>query len=280
MNAVQAQESSADPRLLAGYPKVRNVAPTNATSVYSANKAGTVHWAVSTTTDGSIGEEELITPTEGNATALLNGALPITASNTETTAPLTNLTPDGNYYLTAVMVDARDRHSPVKVISFTTPDNTTPAFNTGYPVVSQNDYATIFVKDEDGNSVSFTVKVETRSLSELSTAVAKKEYDAVLYPFKSESTSPITFLKSITSSNPTGFDTTQAEKALSAAESAAGREDMAENIRQAEQAVVDSFSVYPMLSETSYYASAKGVSGIQFHAGSGRVSFVAATRED
>ena len=140
MNAVQAQESSADPRLLAGYPKAKNVAPTSATAVFSANKAGTVYWAVSTTTDGSIGEDELISPTEGNTKALRSGSTPITASNTETTAALTGLTPDGNYYLSAVMVDARDRHSPVKVTSFTTPDNTVPAFNTGYPVVSQNDY--------------------------------------------------------------------------------------------------------------------------------------------
>ena len=140
MNAAQAQESSADPRLLAGYPKARNVAPTGATAVFSTNKGGTVYWAVSTTTDGSVGEDELITPTEGNTAAVLSGSTPIAASNTETTAALASLTPDGNYYLSAVMVDARDRHSPVKVASFTTPDNTAPAFNAGYPAISQNDY--------------------------------------------------------------------------------------------------------------------------------------------
>ena len=149
MNAVQAQESSADPRLLAGYPKMKNVAPTSATALFSANKSGTVYWAVSTTTDGSIGEEELISPTEGNTAALRSGATAITASNTETSAGVTVLTPDGNYYVAAVMVDARDRHSPVKVAAFTTPDNTTPAFNTGYPVVSQNDYTT----GSDGKNV-------------------------------------------------------------------------------------------------------------------------------
>ena len=151
MNATQAQESSTDPRLLAGYPKLRNVAPTNATGVYSANKAGTVYWAVSATVDGSVAEEELITPTEGNAQGnvarLPYGNLAIAASDTEVTAAIANLTPDGNYYLSAVMTDARGRKSPVKVVSFVTPDNTTPAFNAGYPVVSQNEWE--YERNED-----------------------------------------------------------------------------------------------------------------------------------
>lgn len=151
MNATQAQESSTDPRLLAGYPKLRNVAPTNATGVYSANKAGTVYWAVSATVDGSVAEEELITPTEGNAQGnvarLPYGNLAIAASDTEVTAAIANLTPDGNYYLSAVMTDARGRKSPVKVVSFVTPDNTPPAFNAGYPVVSQNEWE--YERNED-----------------------------------------------------------------------------------------------------------------------------------
>lgn len=136
------------------------------------------------------------------------------------------------------------------------------------------------IKDDDGNAISFTIKVETASPEELNTAIAKKEYDAVLYPFKSSGASPITFLKDICNNNKTGFDTTEAEAALAAAESAADAASQTEAIRQAEQAIVDSFAVYPVLKETSYYACAKGVTGVQFHAGSGRVSFVAATRQD
>ncbi len=142
MNAVQAQESSSDPRLLAGYPKVTNVAPTSATAVFSTNKAGTVYWAVSATVDGSVAEDELITPTEGNTIVTVGGNTSIEASNKEVTEALKSLTPDSNYYISTVLVDARNRHSPVKVASFLTPDNTTPAFNTGFPVVMQNDYTT------------------------------------------------------------------------------------------------------------------------------------------
>ena len=136
------------------------------------------------------------------------------------------------------------------------------------------------IKDDDGNALHFTLKVETASLSELSSAVAKREYDAVLYPFRSSSTSPVTYLKDFCTNNKTGFDATAAEAALTEAEGAQDTAAQTDALRRAEQAIVDSFSVYPMLRETSYYASAKGVTGIQFHAGSGRVSFVAATRED
>ena len=140
MDTLQAQESSADPRLLAGYPKTKNVAPNTATAVFSTNKSGTVYWAVSTTTDGSIPEDELITPTTGNTRITANGNLKVTKSNTEFTADIKKLTTDGNYYLSAVLVDARGKHSPVKTISFHTPDNTVPNFNSGYPQVTQNTY--------------------------------------------------------------------------------------------------------------------------------------------
>ena len=138
MNAQQAQESSSDPRLHAGYPKVKNIAPTNATSVYSANKGGTVYWAVSNTVDGSIGEEDLIEPTTDNTRIELSGTTAIGQSNTEYTAALEKLIPDSNYYLSTVMVDARGRRSPLKVASFATPDNTVPAFAQGYPTVMKN----------------------------------------------------------------------------------------------------------------------------------------------
>ena len=155
MNAQQARESSADPRLLAGYPKIKNIAPTTATAVFAANKSGTVYWAISTTTDGSIGEEELISPTKDNRRIVLSGNLPITSSTTEFTAALTKLEPASNYYLTTVMIDARNRHSPVKVAAFSTPDNTVPAFTTGHPRIVKNDFTLSVGKktDSDGNSV-------------------------------------------------------------------------------------------------------------------------------
>lgn len=138
MNNATGAESSADPKLEAGFPKVKNVAPTSATLAFSTNKAGTVYWAVSAVGDGSVSEENLIEPPAYGGNIFKSGTVKADASKTEYTAQVSGLTTDGSYYVSAVLVDSRGNHSPVKVTAFTTPDNTTPAFTTGYPVMTMN----------------------------------------------------------------------------------------------------------------------------------------------
>ena len=132
MDSAAAIESSEDPRLLAGYPVARNVAPTSADAVFSANKSGTIYWAVTALTDGSVNETVLLNPATSHS-VVKSGNIKVAASKTELTAKLSGLTKDGSYYISAMLVDARGRHSPVKVTAFTTPDDTVPAFATGYP---------------------------------------------------------------------------------------------------------------------------------------------------
>ena len=147
MDNVTAAEYSADPRILAGYPEARNVAPTGADAVFSTNKRGTVYWAITALADGSVSEDDLITPPVYGGIILQSGTLQAAASKTEYTAKLNKLTTDGSYYLSAIMVDSRGQHSPVKVTAFTTPDDTVPAFTTGYPVMSriQSDSAQVTI---------------------------------------------------------------------------------------------------------------------------------------
>ena len=132
MDSAAAIESSEDPRLLAGYPAARNVAPTSADAVFSANKSGTIYWAVTALTDGSVNETVLLNPATSHS-VVKSGNVKVAASKTELTAKLSGLTKDGSYYISAMLVDARGRHSPVKVTAFTTPDDTVPAFAAGYP---------------------------------------------------------------------------------------------------------------------------------------------------
>lgn len=136
MDSTQAAESSADPRLLAGYPKVKNIAPNSATLVFSVNKPGTIYWAISAVADGSVDEDDLIEPPSYGGTIIKSGSISATAAKTEYTAGLTGLTQDGSYYVSAILVDGRGNRSPVKVTAFTTPDGTVPAFNQGYPVMT------------------------------------------------------------------------------------------------------------------------------------------------
>jgi ABC-type oligopeptide transport system substrate-binding subunit len=135
------------------------------------------------------------------------------------------------------------------------------------------------VKNNSGDTIDFTLKVETMSESELESAVSTKDYDIAFYPFKSHTTSAITFLKSFSSDNLTGFDTTDLDTAITNAEKSGNLKSTSKYVKNAEKAILNTYSICPMLFESSYYACAKGVSGVQFHSGSGRVSFVNATRE-
>ena len=137
MGSEAAAESSADPRLLAGYPEVTDLAPTSATARFSANKKGTVYWAVTSVTDGSVEVDDLLNPSSYSPKIVKSGTLSLTGSSQPGSVKISGLTSDGSYYLSAVFVDAREERSPLKVISFTTPDNTVPNFASGYPYMSK-----------------------------------------------------------------------------------------------------------------------------------------------
>ena len=137
MNSSQGAESSADPKLLAGYPAVRKIAPNSAELVFRVNKPGTIYWAVSAVADGSVSEADLLEPPVYGNKVLASGKITATAANTDYTAAVNRLTSAGSYYVTAMLVDGRDQRSPIKVTSFSTPDDTVPAFTTGYPYMSK-----------------------------------------------------------------------------------------------------------------------------------------------
>ncbi len=136
MDTTLAAESSADPRLLAGYPKMIDVASVSAKGLMRTNKSGTLYWAVTSVTDGSVGEADLLKPSN-NARILKSGNIKAEKSDTDYTASLTGLTSDGSYYFSAMLVDQREQRSPVKAVSFATSDDSVPAFATGYPYMSK-----------------------------------------------------------------------------------------------------------------------------------------------
>ena len=138
IGSVAASELSSEPRLLAGYPEVAGVAPTQAEGLFAASKPGVVYWAVSELGNGSVDVEDLITNPVygGNIFAKQAGSINAANAKTEYGRQITSLVPGGSYYLSAVLVDGRGSRSPLKVISFTTPDNTVPAF-VGDPYMSK-----------------------------------------------------------------------------------------------------------------------------------------------
>ena len=137
MDYQSAQEGSLDPRLLSGYPAAKDIAPTGFRADFAGNKKGTIYWAVSYVSDGSIGEDDLISPPSYGSKAVSNGSVAEPTGGEEVSAQVGNLVVGGSYYLSAILVDDMKERSPVKVISFSTPDNTVPAFAQGYPYMSR-----------------------------------------------------------------------------------------------------------------------------------------------
>ena len=137
MDSTAAEESSMEPLILAGYPQAQDIAPNSITAVFSTNKRGTVYWAVSPITDGSVEADDLIKPPAYGSIAVSNGSVLSPKGNEEVSSAVAGLTAGGSYYLSAVLVDDRGHRSPTKVISFTTPDNTVPDFAKGYPYMSK-----------------------------------------------------------------------------------------------------------------------------------------------
>ncbi|MGN0534867.1 MAG: peptide ABC transporter substrate-binding protein [Eubacterium sp.] len=130
---------------------------------------------------------------------------------------------------------------------------------------------------KDGK-ISFSLKIEVLNKSDFVTAFSNGEYDLALYCFESGSSNAVTFLNSILDGGYIG-ELDGAQQAVKKAQNASSA-DLASACKKAEQEILGDYSLLPLFYESSYYACAKGVSGVDFHPGSGRVSFVNATRED
>lgn len=130
----------------------------------------------------------------------------------------------------------------------------------------------------DGEKISFSLKLNVLNEKDFDTAFSNGEYDIALYRFEAVNQSAVSFLDSIISENYIG-ENEGAQSALKKAQSA-NAEKLASACKKCEEAIMDDYSVMPVLFEASYYVQAEGVSGVQFHAGSGRVNFVNAQREN
>ncbi len=133
------------------------------------------------------------------------------------------------------------------------------------------------LRNADGDKINYNIKIKTVTEAEMSTAIAKGEYDIALRPYRATSNSAVSFLRYVTQ-NSSGYNKKKAETALRRSEKAAALAEKAKGVRAAEEAVISSYALYPVIYETGYYTQAKGVSGVQFHMGTGRVSFVGADR--
>ena len=98
-------------------------------------------------------------------------------------------------------------------------------------------------------------------------------------PFKASNDDAIGFISSVNDSGYGDFDNDKVSDYLTKAQNAQNLNDIADCLKSAENEIISSYSLCPVIYESSYYACAKGVSDVQFHIGSGRVNFVNAKRK-
>lgn len=128
------------------------------------------------------------------------------------------------------------------------------------------------------NSITFSLEIKLLNQKDFASAISTGAYDLALYQFEASSHSAVNFLSNTINGNMAG-EIPSAETALKKAQSADSG-NAVKRIKACEKALLEDYSIYPVMFESSYYAQSEGVSGVDFHPGSGRVCFVNATREE
>lgn len=131
----------------------------------------------------------------------------------------------------------------------------------------------------NGKPMKFTLKVEALSQYELDSKIASGEFDVAFCSFKAESPSAISFYSDFSNNNISRFDKTKLDNYILEATQTFDSNSAKQSILKCEEEIQNSYCIYPVLFESSYYTCAKNVEGIQFHPGTGRVSFVYATQK-
>lgn len=132
MTSFDAAESSDAPRILAGYPKAKEITSAKANLLFSANKPGTIYWALTYDDAKELSQEEILKPTSVERVQK-SGTLTVAESGNELTVALDKLESDAKFTVAAVLLDDRNDVSRIKEVTFRTTDSTKPGFVTGYP---------------------------------------------------------------------------------------------------------------------------------------------------
>lgn len=136
-----------------------------------------------------------------------------------------------------------------------------------------------YLTNSNGDAITLTLKVQAMDESDIRTEIAKNTYDVAFLPFTATGNSAISFMSQIASDNITDINSNKVAALIKKAQNQSNLNSTAAYLKQAEQTIINTYTVCPMIYESSYYAAASGVKNIQFHPGTGRVSFVNATRE-
>ena len=134
-----AEQYSAEPRILAGYPKEDEIGSSKATMKYKTNKSGQLYWVITFEEYADdVKEEHVLEPKKGKH-IIASGNAPIKEAEKEILSTINGLSKETQYTISSMLVDVRNETSRLKATDFKTVDDTIPAFVSGYPKVSSND---------------------------------------------------------------------------------------------------------------------------------------------
>lgn len=141
----------------------------------------------------------------------------------------------------------------------------------------QGSIGTISSYGDDGK-IAFSLKIEVLNEEDYRTALANGDYDLALRCFSASNQNTNAYLDSVVNSAYVG-DAESINKLMDTLHSSTTKE-LPAACKNVETEIINNHYLVPIAYESSYYAQAKGVSGVNFHAGSGRISFINANRED
>lgn len=146
MTSKDAFDASSLPRINASYPKVQEIGEKDAVAVFEVNKPGTLYWVVTLKEDDGLDEDEIMKP-KSVKEVIKSGNIAVKTPNEEFEVKISGLEAEEKYTVAAVLEDDRGDISVDKMKSFTTEDDSDPAFLSGYPKVieSGDTYADIAV---------------------------------------------------------------------------------------------------------------------------------------
>ena len=144
MGSLDAAESTAFPKILAGYPSAEEIEPTKAKMTVKTNKVGSIRWALTQSDAEEITKENLLKP-HLRKSIIKNGVAPAKTAETEVYFDVNGLKPNVEYVVSAMLQDERGDFSTVKTEVFRAADNTKPDFQKGYPKVVSENSTTLFI---------------------------------------------------------------------------------------------------------------------------------------
>lgn len=126
-----------------------------------------------------------------------------------------------------------------------------------------------YLTNSNGDAITLTLKVQAMDENDIRTEIAKNTYDVAFLPFTATGNSAISFMSQIASDNITDINSNKVAALIKKAQNQSNLNSTAAYLKQAEQTIISTYTVCPMIYESSYYAAASGVKNIQFHPGTG-----------